>query len=399
MKRLLKLIPLMRSLNALVKDCALSAETAWWERVYRPRVAGLPPEADEAALRARVRRRMLDGGVRPVGGRKGDLHVFFVGTYYDHEAFGFLQALERLGRVTVYADAEGRYGINSSARADGSPARQSDNLHLVEAVRAAHERRLIDIVIGTFVATTVSVRTLCAIRAMGIPVVNFAMDDRLPLHWRRRDGVRMGAVGLIEGVDLTLQTTKAFVPRYLAEGGPCLYFPFASDPELFRPSQEKSSDVVFVGNNYGRRAALIEALTRAGIRVDCYGNGFPRGHLPGRLVPETFARARVVLGSGLVGHSSSIVTLKVRDFDAPMSGTFYITTRNPELAEHFAEGKEIETYSTPRECAEKIRYYLEHEEEREAVAAAGRRRAARDHTWDRRFEGLLGVICGPGREL
>jgi spore maturation protein CgeB len=41
---------------------------------------------------------------------------------------------------------------------------------------------------------------------------------------------------------------------------------------------------------------------------------------------------------------------------------------------------------------DKSRYYLAHESERRAIAEAGQRRALRDHTWAKRFDGLFRIL-------
>lgn len=392
MKKLLKTIPVVYLVNSFLKDIALSFTTARIKQSYKLRVEQLPKDLINGNIKPMLHKRMQKNGVRPIAKSSTPLHIYFVGTYQDHEAFGLLQALQRMGSVSIHFDIDGQYGINSSARIDGSPAIGADNNFLVDQISALHGQRRIDFVIGTFLASTVAVETLGSIRNMGIPVVNMALDDRLPNLWLINRGVKMGAIGLVEGVDLTLHTTKEFVPRYLAEGCPCLYWPLASDHKIFKPARQKDIDVVFVGNNYGKRNALVKAIQSAGIHIECYGNGFPNGHLPGNRVPEVFSRAKIILGTGLVGHSSTIVTLKLRDFDAPMSGAMYITSYNPDLSELFDIGKEIITYTSIRECIEKIKYYLGNDEEREIIAAAGRLRAVKDHTWDQRIFALLQLL-------
>jgi spore maturation protein CgeB len=62
-----------------------------------------------------------------------------------------------------------------------------------------------------------------------------------------------------------------------------------------------------------------------------------------------------------------------------------MTTENPDLRELFAVGQEIEMYSTPAECIALIKRYLKDDEARERIAAAGRRRALREHTWRQRI--------------
>jgi spore maturation protein CgeB len=48
--------------------------------------------------------------------------------------------------------------------------------------------------------------------------------------------------------------------------------------------------------------------------------------------------------------------------------------RTQELREYFEEGVDCACFDDPDEIAEKVRYYLERDDERRAVAAAGRRR-------------------------
>lgn len=395
MKALLKKIPAVRLANSFLKDVALSLETAWLKHLYESRVEGIDGGLVREGLRERVQMRMSRDGVRPISALK-PLHIYLVGTYYDHEAYGYLQAMQRLGKVTIHLDQNGDYGINSSSHQDGTPATDADNAFLIDRIRRVHGQQPVDLVIGTFLASSISVGSLMAIRRMGIPVVNYVMDDRVPSNWRIRQGIRMGGIGLHPGVDLTLQTTEEYVPRYIADGGPCLYWAFASDPEIFSPKSAKNLDVVFIGNNYGKRGSLIESIRAAGIDILAHGLGFPAGHLPGDRVPELFSRAKIILGTGLVGHSSSIMTLKLRDFDGPMSGALYLTTANPDLSRHFEVGKEILVYRSAEECIKLIRRYLERHDEREAIAAAGRARAIREHCWDQRFAQLLEILRAPG---
>jgi len=57
-----------------------------------------------------------------------------------------------------------------------------------------------------------------------------------------------------------------------------------------------------------------------------------------------YARSRINLGFGGIGHSRNLVCLKGRDFEVPMSGALYVTQHNPELALVFDIGREIVTY-------------------------------------------------------
>jgi spore maturation protein CgeB len=82
----------------------------------------------------------------------------------------------------------------------------------------------------------------------------------------------------------------------------------------------------------------------------------------------------------------------MRDFDATMSGSFYLTHDNTDLHALFEADREIATYRSVEECVEKALHYLEHAAERETIARAGVLRARNEHTWEQRFGKLFDAI-------
>ena len=102
-----------------------------------------------------------------------------------------------------------------------------------------------------------------------------------------------------------------------------------------------------------------------------------------------FSRSKINLGFSSVGEShrygKRLLQVRLRDFEIPMSGGFYIVEYMEELEEFFEIGKEVVCYTSADDLAEKVAYYLLHEEERERIRLAGFRRAQRDHTWQNRF--------------
>jgi spore maturation protein CgeB len=82
----------------------------------------------------------------------------------------------------------------------------------------------------------------------------------------------------------------------------------------------------------------------------------------------------------------------LRLFEATGVGTLLITDWKKNLHDMFEPGKEVVCYRTPEECAEMVQYYLEHDEEREAIARAGQQRTLRDHTYYQRMQSLLEII-------
>ena len=112
---------------------------------------------------------------------------------------------------------------------------------------------------------------------------------------------------------------------------------------------------------------------------------------------ETFARYEVVLnfsnvwadsrpGSRLIPH------VRLRDFEAPMCRTCYLTGYSDEILEFYEPGTEIDVYRNTEELIDKTKYYLAHPSQAESLRAAGFERARRDHTWQRRFEQLFREI-------
>ena len=85
-------------------------------------------------------------------------------------------------------------------------------------------------------------------------------------------------------------------------------------------------------------------------------------------MPEVFRRSKINLNMTL----RSIQTgLPQRIWDVLACRGFLLTNYQAELPDCFVIGQHLEAYETPAEMAEKIDYYLKHEEEREEIAEAG----------------------------
>jgi len=120
------------------------------------------------------------------------------------------------------------------------------------------------------------------------------------------------------------------------------------------------------------------------------------GFVPQGQIDELFSRAKINIGftrmTGEDPWSAGRNQVKLRDFEVPMAGGFYLVEKAPDYDELFNIGSEVETWSTPDDLVEKIRYYLLHDAERREIARRGMQRARRDHTWQRRFELLFGRL-------
>jgi hypothetical protein len=104
---------------------------------------------------------------------------------------------------------------------------------------------------------------------------------------------------------------------------------------------------------------------------------------------QMYSRSKINLGFSTCGdtHLSDerIMQIRLRDFEVPMSGGFYMVEYMEELADFYEIGKEIVCYRSVEDLADKIKYYLIHDDEREKIRRAGYERCQRDHTWHKRF--------------
>jgi hypothetical protein len=89
---------------------------------------------------------------------------------------------------------------------------------------------------------------------------------------------------------------------------------------------------------------------------------------------------------------SPVSASNMRLFETTGVGACLLTDWKENLSELFEPGKEVLTYRSVEECVEKVNYILEHEDERDSIAAAGQRRTLREHTFDNRAARIDEII-------
>lgn len=320
--------------------------------------------------------------------------VFFMGTDEQQDKSGFVQALERIADVEVFTREDGAWGQNDPAVYEVRRKRNTQRLWALVSELSARGWRP-DLLLTQTWGCLVEPEMFSRIRkGFGTLIVNISMDDRHQYWGRRVNGEWDGTFPLIPHLDLTLTAAPEAVDWYRKEGVAALFFPEASDPAIFHPMPElpKIHDVSFVGSRYGIREKVVTALREAGIQVTAYGCGWDNGRIATEDVPRLFAQSKIVLGVSAIGHCPDFVGLKLRDFDAPMSGSCYLTQDNADLRNLYDVGQEIITYRTTKQCVAQARRLLLNDVEREAIAHAGRSRALAAHTWDQRFATLLETL-------
>jgi spore maturation protein CgeB len=320
-----------------------------------------------------------------------------------------------------------------------------NNEQLLRAFESALQEGPIDLFYGYFYSSVVYPETVDAIRRHGIPTVNFSCNNEHQFDLLEEIAPRF---------DLCVVPEQAAVEKFRAVGARPVRIQLAANPDVYRPYPEpRVFDVTFVGQRYADRAEFMCHLYRNGIRVRAWGAGWqtrkrprlatfraalalvederqdgvvrllrrrpadmfepagPDAVDPGierevaafggprllqRDLIRTFSRSRISLGFATAGNSHRgprrLTHLRLREFEAPMSGALYLTERQPELEEYFRIGEEVLCYEDRDDLLDQARHYLAHPEQAERVRRAGRQRALRDHTWQHRFRELFAAL-------
>jgi spore maturation protein CgeB len=235
---------------------------------------------------------------------------------------------------------------------------------------------------------TIRARTLRRARALqpSLVIVSYSPDDMA--HPDNTSAIWEKCLPLYDLHVTTKSFNVAELPALGARG--VFYVDNAFDPETHRPldlsdadRRRFAADVGFVGTyERGRADAMLE-LARRGVRVTVYGGRWERylGRHPNLALRREvlsgldYARAvnatRINLGFLRAAYRDLQTT---RSIEIPACGGFLLAERTQEHQRLFEEGVEAEFFASFGEMEEKIRHYLEHEDERLRIAAAGRRR-------------------------
>ena len=87
-------------------------------------------------------------------------------------------------------------------------------------------------------------------------------------------------------------------------------------------------------------------------------------------------------------HPFELGGVNKRSFELGGAGAFQLTD-GPRIEEYYEPGVECATFRGPQDLVDKVRYYLDHPEERAEIARRGLLRAFREHTYQHRLNELM----------
>lgn len=189
-------------------------------------------------------------------------------------------------------------------------------------------------------------------------------------------------LNLAKQSDIVYTAQKVTVEQFAKDGVKATWLPCAVEP-LAYPKYELASkhyDVAFLGHvNSDNRIEALDRLFKE----------FPNFYFGQRHFEEA---ARIYADSKICFNIAHDNDVNMRCFEVTGSGGFLLTNRINSLEELFIDGKEIVMYDDLEDMVKKAKYYLEHDEEREAIAAAGYARSMKDHKFSQRVDVILNDI-------
>ena len=258
---------------------------------------------------------------------------------------------------------------------------------------------------------------------------NWFCDD----HWRFDDYSQHWAPRF----HYVSTTARSALPRYEAIGyRNVLKTQWAANHYRYQPRNiALAHDVSFVGRPHGNRRDVIDAVRRRGVEVATFGEGWPAGPIDHDMMLDVFTASRINLNlsnasviephgwararrwvrriadrGGRIGallansldrmvsrrhdpiaDGASLASqqIKGRNFEVPACGGMLLTTPADDLETYFQINREVAVFRSLPELIEQVHHYLEHEDERVAVAQAGLARVLAEHTYSHRFAELF----------
>ena len=103
-------------------------------------------------------------------------------------------------------------------------------------------------------------------------------------------------------------------------------------------------------------------------------------------MPKVFRRSKINLNITLRSILSGV---PLRVMDVLAAGGFLITNYQEEIAEYFVDGQDLVMAYTPEDMVEKTAYYLEHDEERKAIALNGQKKVMENFAYTKLLPQIL----------
>jgi spore maturation protein CgeB len=214
----------------------------------------------------------------------------------------------------------------------------------------------------------------------------------------------------LRSFDLILTSFPHFVERFRKLGVASEYFRIGFDRRVLdrlAGERREQHGAVFVGalnrTQHNSGNSLLEQAARH-VPIDFWGynaDGWPaespiraryRGEAWGLDMFRVLHASRIALNRHIdvAGDSAN----NMRLYEATGTGALLVTDAKRNLGDLFALDREVVAYENDEDLVQKVRYYLDHDDERRAIAEAGQARTLREHTYAQRMKELSSILAG-----
>jgi len=228
------------------------------------------------------------------------------------------------------------------------------------------------------------------LRMLGIRLLTFVLSDP--------EVYEPSTSKIAENFDVLYSFVPEYVEKYRRHGPQAHLLPMATNQAFFHPApgrQEYECEVLHLGAVHADRIEPVKALVEnfdTHVRGENWENYGIKNH--GLLFGEDVlsalnsAKIAVIFSRTISGFQG----VKVGILDFLAAGGLVVTEDFPLLHRYFDVGREIIAFSDTQDMIRKIRYYLDHPEEAEAIRKAGRERVVNYLTWDKVFPKVLPTV-------
>ncbi len=204
------------------------------------------------------------------------------------------------------------------------------------------------------------------------PSVFWHSDTHMGYEWRLEKAKR---------TDFNLCCQKRAVEDFKRDGIPNpIFMPHAVEPKAYPNIQAiKKYDICFLGH-----ISTPERIDLLDVTFKEFKN-FWYGQRRFEEAAEQYGKTKICLNHSIKDD------INMRTFEVMATGSFLLTSDIPTLHDLFEDGKHCVMYKDHADMIEKAHYYIDHDDEREAIAKAGQAETLKNHTFKNRVEQVLEV--------
>jgi glycosyltransferase involved in cell wall biosynthesis len=160
------------------------------------------------------------------------------------------------------------------------------------------------------------------------------------------------------------------------------------DPKIAKYAQ----DVVFIGAKIADRSLFVDYLKDNSIDINAFGRGWAAGMLSTEDMISAYNSSKISLSFIKTIDGSGRIQLKARLFEIIMAGGFVLSEFCDELTDYFEIGREIDTFKSPQELLDKVRFYIENSDIREKMATRAKEKVYKNFSFESCWSRYLAEI-------